>query len=320
MGVNEAKYRAAEARLWAHHGVVPQELWVTPARAGVRVRLQVIGEGLPVLFVHGASNSGTSWAPLAARLDGFRRILLDRPGCGLSAPVPTGFGDLRTFEAFADSLLVDILDALDIETADLVATSLGGYYALRAAAAHPDRINRVVECGWTVGAPIGRTPALMRVMTGMPRLGRLLSHVPVGDGAARAMLAHIGLREALDAGRVPDEVVGWWRAQLNHTATMRNEIVGNPPIMHPIRGMNDSLLLPDDVLRHVHAPALFLWGAGDLFGGAEVARRFTARLPNARLEVMPGGHAVWMDDAGHVATATRAFLAGAPGDADPPTE
>jgi pimeloyl-ACP methyl ester carboxylesterase len=85
--MNEARYREAERRLWASVGVTPTEQRVRLERTGLTVRVQEVGQGLAVVLVHGASNSGTSWAGLVAGLDGFRCLLLDRPGCGLSDPL-----------------------------------------------------------------------------------------------------------------------------------------------------------------------------------------------------------------------------------------
>ena len=52
------------------------------------LRVQELGDGPPILFIHGANTSGTSWATLAAKLPSFRCLLLDRPGTGLSPALP----------------------------------------------------------------------------------------------------------------------------------------------------------------------------------------------------------------------------------------
>lgn len=82
--MGEDRYRDAERRLWGSVGASPVEQHVTLPRVGTRVRIQVVGEGPPLVFVHGASTNGTIFASLAAHLTGFRCVLLDRPGCGLS--------------------------------------------------------------------------------------------------------------------------------------------------------------------------------------------------------------------------------------------
>jgi len=111
--VNEERYRRAERALWESLGVHPTERSIGLERTGAAVRIQEVGEGPPVVFVHGASNGGTSWASLAARLDGFRCILVDRPGCGLSPPLDARLPDMTHLDGFADYLVVDVLDDPD---------------------------------------------------------------------------------------------------------------------------------------------------------------------------------------------------------------
>src|SRR5687767_5615639 len=77
--MDELAYRAAEGRLWKSVGVEPVERWLHLERNDVDVRVQEVGEGPPVLFIHGASTSGASWARLVARFPGYRCIVLDRP-------------------------------------------------------------------------------------------------------------------------------------------------------------------------------------------------------------------------------------------------
>jgi pimeloyl-[acyl-carrier protein] methyl ester esterase len=78
-----------------------------------------------------------------------------------------------------------------------------------------------------------------------------------------------------------------------------------------LRGISKDTLLSADVLGAIRTPAYFLWGEGDPIRAASTARAFTAHIPGAKLEMMPGaGHAVWVDDAEYVAGTTRRFLAG----------
>lgn len=89
-----SKFVEVERALWSRYGIAPTERRVR-LRAGNEVRVQEIGTAPPVVFVHGVSVAGTSWLALAAALkDDFRCLLIDRPGCGLSDPVPNG--PLRT--------------------------------------------------------------------------------------------------------------------------------------------------------------------------------------------------------------------------------
>ena len=308
MAKSEARYREAERLLWESVGVTPTEKRVRLGHSGVVVRIQEVGEGPAILFVHGVTNSGSSWAPLVARLEGFRCVILDRPGCGLSDPLATRFDNVEKLATFADTLLVDVLDAMGLDYAHLVATSFGGYFALRTAAAHPDRIDRVVEFGWMVGAPIARVPLLMR-LANVRGVGSLLTAVPPNERAVRAMFRQIGLRDALKAGRVSQETLGCYLALLRDTSTMRNELKTGPRYIYPIRGMDDRILLNAALLTTIRAPVYFLWGEQDPFGSADIARGFVKQVPNAELELLPGaGHAVWIDDPDYSASITRRFL------------
>ena len=308
MGANEFRFRQAEQRLWESVGVAPTERRVHLARAGCAVRVQEVGAGPAVVFVHGASNGGSSWASLVARLDGFRCLLLDRPGCGLSDPFPSRPEGLGGIEARADHLIVDVLDALGLAQAHVVATSYGGYFALRGAAAHPDRFDRILEFGWTVGAPMAKVPLVMRLGSARP-LGWMMARVPPTERAVRMMLRQIGLGAALDSGRFDQVSLDWFVSLLRDTHTMRNDFAASPKLISPVRGMNQDVLLSAQLLAEIRSPVYFLWGSDEPNGGADIAREFVARIPSAELELMNGaGHAPWMDDPDHAALAARKFF------------
>lgn len=301
-----SQYLQAESRLWTSTGLEPTEHRVHLDHSDVTVRIQEVGEGPPILFIHGASNSGASWAGLVARLEGFRCLMLDRPGAGLSDPLKTPFADVESLAKFSDSLVIDVLDAMNIDSADLVATSYGGYSALRAAAAHPTRIRHAVILGWTMGASNASLPAFMRV-AGTP-LGRLLTKLPVNERAVRSMFKRIGLRQALEADRIPQEAIDCYVALLRHTDTMLNELEIGRWVMN-WRGLNDDIALTDGLLSKISTPVYFLWGEEDPFGPPEVARDFAERITGAELELMAGaGHAVWLDDPDHSAKVIATFL------------
>jgi 2-hydroxy-6-oxonona-2,4-dienedioate hydrolase len=306
---DEQRYREAERRLWASVDLRPSERFVSLRTVGTQVRVQEVGAGEPVLFVHGATTCGTSWASLVAALPGHRCLLLDRPGCGLSEALPRQARDLGAFKALVDSLVVDVLDALDLPQVDLVGTSLGGYVALRAAAAHPERIRRLAIVAAPIGAPIPSLPMPMR-LAAVPGLGRAMASMPPPRRAVVSMLRQVGLRRAIDEGHMGATEIDWYHSLLRDTPTMRNEVAtAGGSAMHPIRGLDPGLLLDDELLGRISAPTLFLWGADDVFGGEATARAFAARVPGAELQLLDGlGHAPWMDDTEAVAGPLRAFL------------
>ncbi len=105
--MNEAAYREAEAELWASCGLHPAEQVIPLPRIGSRVRVQEIGDGDPVLFIHRGPNAGSTWAPMLPHFPGFRCLLVDRPGTGLSEPLPLG---PDTVVELAKRFVGDVLD------------------------------------------------------------------------------------------------------------------------------------------------------------------------------------------------------------------
>lgn len=75
-------------------------------------------------------------------------------------------------------------------------------------------------------------PVVMRVAN-LPVVRYLLTAIPPNARALRGMLRGIGVRHALEAGRVTPEWVDWYVALLRDTPTMRNEIRAGRRIISP---------------------------------------------------------------------------------------
>lgn len=304
--VEHDRFRDAERRLWSSLGVVPTERRIHLANLDIDVRLQETGDGQPVLFVHGGTTSGLSWASLARRLSGFRCLLLDRPGTGASQPLRTPIAR-KTLPEMGDTMIVDVLDALGLDSVHLVATSLGGFLALRTCAAHPDRVRHMVQFSWPVGAPTSELPGFFRVAA-VPGVPKMMGAIPQGDRSVRRLFRLLGHGPALADGRISDADIAAYLALLRNTDTMRNEAAFSRAVM-TWRGALRPNLLPDDLVSSITTPTLFLWGENDPFGGEAVARRLVDLMSNGSLEMIHGaGHAPWLDELAHCAEATARFL------------
>ena len=303
--MDESRYRAAERRLWASVGVSPDERTVTLTRLGVDVRVQELGEGEPVLFVHGGPNSGSTWASVAAELTGCRSLLLDRPGTGLSAATriaPDNLGEV------AEVFVADVLDALGLEWAHVVASSFGGFLALRSAAAAPGRFGRMVQMACPAGAPGMGMPGFMKAMV-TPGVGRLIAALPPNERAGRMIFRQIVHGKSLDAGRIPQAFFDWYLALQRHTDTMANEARMIRSLASVRAGWHPALSLDEVLLGRVTTPTYFLWGADDPFGGLDIARHLVASMPAAELEMVPdAGHLPWLDDPTRAAEVIGSFL------------
>jgi 2-hydroxy-6-oxonona-2,4-dienedioate hydrolase len=302
--MNEKSYRESEQRLWAESGAEPTERLVRLPRQGVKVRIQEVGDGPAVLFVHGGPSAGAGWAPLAARLPGFRCLVLDRPGTGLSEPFHWRGHALREF---FETLVVDVLDALELPKAHLVGSSTGSDFVLHAGARYPDRVLRSVHFGCPGFAPGIHVPFVQRLMS-QPGLWRLIAKMPTNEKGMASVMRQMGHGVSLDAGRFPHSILEWGVALSQHTPTMYHEMQGSSLLLS-LRGIRPSLLFTKGELAAVQSPSYFLWGENDGFGDVAVGRRMVELMPNAQLEALPGaGHLAWLDAPDHAASVTAKHL------------
>ncbi|MPZ93087.1 MAG: alpha/beta fold hydrolase [Actinobacteria bacterium] len=120
---------------------------------GEVTHLHDVGEGIPVVFLHG-SGTGVSaaanwWLTLPRLAETVRSIAIDLIGFGATIEAgPTAYG-IREWGAHT----LRVLDALGIDKAWLVGNSLGGWIAMQLAADHPDRILGVISMGTGGSAP-----------------------------------------------------------------------------------------------------------------------------------------------------------------------
>jgi 2-hydroxy-6-oxonona-2,4-dienedioate hydrolase len=113
---------------------------------GLDVHVWVVGEGEPVVLVHGYAVSGRYMLPLAHSLAGDHTVFtLELPGFGRSQkpPIPLRIGGL------ADAL-ADCLDALRLERPPFVANSMGCQVVTELAVRLPERVGPLTLIGPTV--------------------------------------------------------------------------------------------------------------------------------------------------------------------------
>jgi pimeloyl-ACP methyl ester carboxylesterase len=60
----------------------------------------------------------------------------------------------------------------------------------------------------------------------------------------------------------------------------------------------------------VRSPTYLLWGAQEVYGDAAVATRAANALPDAELELIEGGHLIWLDAPDHAADVVRKHVLG----------
>lgn len=304
--MNEQSYRDAEAAFWNTIGRTPTESYIRLPRIGTDVRIQEVGEGEPVVFVHGGINAGSTFVPMLANLHGYRCLLVDRPGVALSRPFRLEPTDLPQFGA---RFVGDVLDGLGIGRAHVVASSFGGHLALRSAAAEPERITRMVLLSCPALVPGETLPPFLRGFRFGP-LRWLVSTLPPNRRVGRVIFRQMGHGATLSTRDLPPGFWEWSEALQRETDTMRSETAWLGGVIAGVRS-GLPLVLDPELFGRVMVPSLFLWGADDRFGGPVVGRRIAAAIPDAhQIDISDAGHLPWLDFPKLVGEATRQYLDG----------
>ena len=115
---------------------------------GVEITYERVGEGPPLVFVHGAGEDGRVWQPqLAALADEFTVVAWDEPGAGRSSDVPADFG----LTEYANCLAA-LIEALELGPAHVAGISWGGTVVLELYRHHSELVATVIladtYAGW----------------------------------------------------------------------------------------------------------------------------------------------------------------------------
>src|SRR6266545_1030212 len=301
------RYRRAERALWAHYGLTPSERFVHIGSPRLRLRVLEVGFGEPVLLVHGLIGPA-AWAPLVRELRGYRCLVLDRPGWGLSSSIDYS---RYAYGSVTADLLAGVLDGLGIDRAHVIGASIGTLWALRLAAAYPSRVGRVALMGsGPLLSEIG-VPTVLRMIASP--LGALMVRRADAD-MLRSMLRQGGHAASLADGRIPEEFVAWRVSASRDTDAMRSErdMLRGGIINWTRPGLRTGLVFTDAELGAITHRTQYVHGTEDGSAPIDFARRVVDVLPHGELLVVEGGgHEPWFEDANGVGSRVTRFLTGA---------
>jgi pimeloyl-ACP methyl ester carboxylesterase len=236
-----------------------------------QIRYFEVGEGRPIVFVHGYLVDGRLWDGVVDRLsDRFRCIAPDWPiGAQRIAMKPDADLSPPGIAALIDSFLA----ALDLEDVTIVGNDSGGAMSQVLVTRYPDRVGRLVltNCDTHENFP----PGIFKAMPPIAKLpgGMTVLSAPFRIGA----LARAAFRPFAKT-RIPDALIASWMEPGLH----------DPDIRHDVRkvtaGMNKRYTLEAaDRLRDSELPLLLAWAPGDRFFPISYAERLAGEMPNARI-------------------------------------
>ena len=266
-------------------GAVPETRYVN--NDGAAIAYQVFGSGPDLVLIEGfTTNVEVQWehpdiARFLRRLGSFCRVaVLDKRGAGLSERL--GPGEAPPLEQRADDVRA-VMDDCGMDRATVFGSSEGGSLSVLLAAAHPDRVERLILHGtWArhpwFGQPDRREFSLVEDTWGT---GRTLSFLAEEMSATAAGRRFLGRFER--------------QAATPRTARRLTELMAAIDVT--------------PVLGAVAVPTLVIHRSEDLLFGVGPAYDLVAGIAGARLVELPGrDHYLFSGDTGPILDAVEEFV------------
>ena len=258
---------------------------------GVPMRWTEVGEGFPVVLVHGIPTSPALWRHVLPQVQGGRLLAFELVGYGNS--IPAGRDRDLSVARQADYLL-GWLEQLGVERAVLVGHDLGGGVAQIAAVREPRRCAGLVLAN-SIGYDSWPIPSVRVLRAARPLTVRLpmpAFRALVGSLLARGHDNPAIARESLAVHREPYQRHGGAAALARQVRWLRTA---------------DTLAVADR-LRELRVPARVVWGAADRFQTLTYGERLAWDLRTELWPIEGGRHFVPEDHPERVATAITQVL------------
>lgn len=246
------------------------EIGATADAGGFKTNYLEAGSGDPVVLVHGSGPGVTSYANwrlvLPALGEEFRAVAPDMVGFGFTdRPSGVEYG----VQTWADQV-VGLMDTLDIPKAHLIGNSFGGAIALRVAAQHPDRVDKMVLMG-SMGVQFEITEGLDRVWGYTPSFENM--------------------RKILDYFAYSRELVNDELAEVRYQGSMQPGFQESFSAMFPADDAGsrqrwvDAMATPEQQIRALPHRTLIVHGREDKVIPLETSLKLEQLLDNADLSV-----------------------------------
>lgn len=247
-----------------------------------------LGEGLPVLVVHGSPGGHDVGTAMARFLvpHGFRAIVPSRPGY---LGTPLGSGDTPDEQA---DLFVALFDAPGVDGAGVLCWSGGGPSSYRLAVRHPDRVSALV----TTAAVSHRyvfegEPVAERLVMGTG-LGRWMLKLMAEHTPERLISATVAAEGDLTKEQVAERTVQIMADPERTRFTLDVAVSANRSGPRKAGFDNDLrqfAAITSLELERITAPCLIVQGSADTDVVPEHSRFAAERIPGAELAELPDG-------------------------------
>ncbi|RMH37920.1 MAG: alpha/beta fold hydrolase [Nitrospirae bacterium] len=246
---------------------------------GHRIAYLDIGQGPPLMLIHGFGGSIWNWEHQVHELATRHRIIvMDLLGSGRSDKPAVAYTPSRMVQFF-----FSFMNVLGVERATLIGNSMGAGLAMAIALDYPDRVTRLILIA-------GFPPDPYRSIASK-RYRRFLDHRPplwlgvisnrlAGRGVTRAMLEEIIHDRTLITPLVIERSF--------HNRRIPGFL---PPLYSLVDHIQDWTKTYGQRLHEIAVPTLLLWGSHDRVLPYRVGMDLHRLIPQSRLHAVPeAGH------------------------------
>ena len=262
--------------------------------SGALTRVIEAGSGdRPVIFIHGLGARADRWQrnlEVFAQ-SGYRAIAIDLPGHGFASKTPDFDYSVPGFAEFVRG----VIDALNLQSAAFVGTSLGGHISAYLACESPDRVTALALVGSLGLVPIGtETGAAIRDSV------RATGRDDIENKLKFVICDHASI--------TPEWIEEEWRINNSPGAADAFARLGD----YIAGGVDEHTVGTRLTTAAGGTPLLLVWGAEDRAVPLSIGRQGRALLGDTRLCVIDGaGHVPYFEQAPTFNREVRSFLAGA---------
>jgi pimeloyl-ACP methyl ester carboxylesterase len=255
---------------------------------GQPINVIELGEGPPLVFVHGLIERWTQWVEqLSTFADKHRVIAMDLPGFG-DSPMPAEKISISGYARMIEKLL----DVLQLSAAAFVGHSMGGFTSVELAINFPERVQRLVLVS-PAGLSTYNNSRNLLLVAQMRRFRQIV------DPYHARLAAHAELLARRPRLRLLDPTT--------HIVARHSDRLPAPFVAEFVRGLGapgyiegmEAIFNYDyrDRLGEIACPTLIVWGERDAVVTAKDADLYERLIPNSRKVIFR--------DTGHMAMIER---------------
>lgn len=237
---------------------------------GLKVSYVVVGEGMPLLLIHGIPVWGYLWKDCIEPLSQhFKVIVPDLVGYGYSDQRDSFDRSIKV----QSQMLSKLLDSLNIQDVLVVGHDIGGAVAQRFVVDHAARVPKWVLMDSVLYDSWPADP--------MVRLGNPKQHYTTkGDELARKFIERLPDGIYHKEVATPEMLEGWMAPYMTDEGKL--SLIRNAAALNT----NHTMELLGD-LKALTQPVLVLWGEKDQFQPLAGAQRFAEEYPQSKLVIIP---------------------------------